>query len=131
MEVRTTVAAASANIAWDPRKHAIHTGGSVSGMNRNSVVRVRPLKSSQRSSKQSELPANEASKACHLLHWLAPARAAQHRQWTLLERVVHVRLMQTLNCERVHSVEQHAQPMTMFHAPKHGRNAVMGRDLSG
>eukprot|EP00965_Chrysotila_dentata_P053264 1767899-Pleurochrysis_carterae.AAC.1 len=42
MEVHTTAATTSASVAWDPRKHAIHLGGSVSRMGRSSVVRVRP-----------------------------------------------------------------------------------------
>eukprot|EP00965_Chrysotila_dentata_P041795 1386499-Pleurochrysis_carterae.AAC.2 len=42
MEVRTTAATIRASVAWDPRKHTIHASGSISGMGRSSVVRVRP-----------------------------------------------------------------------------------------
>eukprot|EP00965_Chrysotila_dentata_P143782 4750721-Pleurochrysis_carterae.AAC.1 len=44
MEVRTTAATTSASVAWDPRKHTIHTGsGDVdrSELSRVGIVRVR------------------------------------------------------------------------------------------
>eukprot|EP00965_Chrysotila_dentata_P013558 449701-Pleurochrysis_carterae.AAC.1 len=44
MKLRTTVAAASARVAWDPRKHAIHAGSGDIGrseLSRVGIVRVR------------------------------------------------------------------------------------------